>query len=325
LLSITPDHGDRGHPGLPVSLVGQNTHFDEAGLAITFSTLEVRAINLNGIDHTNLEADLLISREATEGTIDVTVSLGFDTGCTDCEQVVLADGFAVTAPGSLDVADPWILEVDKQVSIDFTATDGQFQPGVTTLFFDPPDGLELVSVTVDDSDHLTAEVGVAEYASGDPRDVIAVSGPEVAIGPGLVDVYHPEIRRITPTTAFPGTSPSATIVGRDIPFDASTQVEFSPAGVTVDSVSFDPEEPDEIGLQLTVAQDAPVQSYDVTVTAQGITVVGLGIFEVVTMKPKDSDGGCSCGGATAGSTLLGLCLGLLVLLRRRRHFAPPGP
>jgi uncharacterized protein (TIGR03382 family) len=321
LLSITPATGDRGHPGLPVSLLGQNTHFDQSGIAIEFSSADIRAVDLTPVDPLNLEATLVIMPVAIEGSIDVSVVLGADTGCTDCEITTLAGGFEITAPGTLTAADPWILESGATPTVTMTATDGQFVQDETYLVFQPPDGIEPLAVTVTDADHLSAELQIADDAPGDPRDVIAVTGSEVALGPGLVDVFHPEIRRLSPGTAFPGTNPLVTVKGTDIPFDADTQVEFSGTGITVDSVTFDPEEPDEIAAQLTIAADAPLEKRDVTVTAGIIQVVGVELFEVVELTEKDDEGGCSCSASVPGTvaTLSWLGLGLLGLLLCRRR------
>jgi len=321
LLSVTPAHGDRGHPGLPVTLLGQNTHFDEEDLAVGFSDSSIRATDLSGTDPTNLEAVLIIGEQAAEGTVDVTVSLGAQADCTTCERVTLADGFEVTAPGSLDSADPWILEAGETPSVAFAASDGQFLDGQTVLMFEPPDGIEVLNLTVQDADHLTAELQVDAEAPGDPRDVIAVSGSEVALGPGLVDVYHPELRRATPSTAFRNTSPSVTITGVDVPFDAGSQVEFSGAGISVSAVTFDPEMPNQIVADINVAADAPLEIRDITVTTAVLQVTGVGLFEVVEMAQKEEDQGCTCGSRSAPFSGLGLGLGLVLLgwIRRRRR------
>ena len=326
LLSVTPNHGDRGHPGLEVALVGQNTHFDEEEVRMSLSDPGIRETQLNASDPENLGATLIISDTATEGLHDVTVTVG-ESGCSGCEEVTLTDGFEVTAPGSLDSADPAFISAGEGASISITATDGQFVQGQTELSFEPPDGIEVTSLNVVDADHLTADIQTTADAPGDTRDVRAVTGTEVAVGLALIDIYNPQILGLTPNVGQPGWDLGVTIFGVDMPFDASTTATFAGSGITVSSMEFDPAEPDQIKAQISIAADAPLGHRDVTVDAQGVVVTLPEAFRVITPPPpKEDNGGCSCGGSggQAGSVLVlvGL-LGLALVRRRVKVITPP--
>lgn len=327
LLSVAPDHGDRGHPDLEVSLVGQNTHFDEDEVRVSLSDPGIRETQRSASDQENMTITLIISDTATEGLHNVTVAVG-ESGCTSCEEVSLADGFEVTAPGTLDSADPALIEAGGSATVSIAATDGQFVQGQTTLAFEPPDGVEVTSLNVVDSDHLTADIQTTADAPGDARDVRAVTGTEVAVGFGLVDVHNPQILGLTPNISEQGWDLNVKVFGVDIPFDANTQVAFSGTGITVNSVNFDPAEPDQIEARISVAESAPLGKRDVTVTAGGMEVTLPNAFTIKLplLNGGDDNGGCSCGGKSTFSVLVMVGLLGLALFRRRLEviIRPPG-
>lgn len=325
LLSITPDHGDRGHPGLEVALVGQNTHFDAGEVRVSLAIPNVQETQLNASDAEHMTAVLILADDASEGPVNVTVAVGASS-CGNCEKVTLQDGFDITAPGTLDSADPAAIEAGDSASISITATDGQFVQGQTSLVFEPSQGVEVTSLNVVDSDHLTAEIQTAADAPGDARDVRAVTGTEVAVGFGLVDVHNPQILGLTPNSAEQGWDLNVTVFGVDIPFDSATTLTFSGTGINVSSVSFNSAEPDQVSAQISITDDAALGRRDVTVIAQGVEVT---LLEGFTIRPPllnggDDNGGCSCGSKSPGSMLVvvGL-LGLALLRRRVKVILPP--
>ena len=318
LLSVTPDHGDRGHPGLEVALVGQNTHFEDDEVRVSLADPGVRETQLSASDAEHLTTVLIIGDDAAEGPVNVTVSVGAES-CGNCEKVIRQDGFTITAPGSLDSADPATIDAGAGASVAFTATDGQFVQGQTALVIEPPEGVEVTSLNVVDSDHLTAEIQVAADAPGDARDVRAVTGTEVAVGLGLLDIVNPEILGLTPNNAEQGWDLETTILGVDIPFDSATTVTFSGTGISVSSVSYDPAEPDQLKAQISVADDAALGRRDVTVNAQGVEVTLLEGFTIRSsiFNGGNGNGSCSCGGGSRGSVLVLVGLLVLAFLRRR--------
>ncbi len=322
LLSVTPDHGDRGHPGLEVALSGQNTHFDAQEVRVSFHDPRARETQLNAADAEHLTIVLILPDDASEGLVDVTVSVGPDS-CTNCEEVTRPDGFEITAPGSLDSAEPADIDAGASADVSIAATDGQFAQDQTTLVFEPPEGVEVTGLNVVDSNHLTASIQITAEASGVARDVRAFTGTEVAVGFGLIDIRNPEILGVTPSAGQPGWDMNVKVLGVDIPFDAGTQVTFSGTGITVNSVSFDPAEPDQVAVQISIAEDALPGSRDVSVNAQGVAAAKPGAFKVRISPPPDENGGCSCSAGSPASMLFLVGLLGLVLFRRRIKLRVP--
>ena len=319
LLSISPDHADRGHPGLALELSGENTHFDAQQVELTFSGQGVTATNEQAADATHLSARVRIDTSASEDARDVRVQVG---GACDwlmpsaCERTELAAAFTVTAPGSLDSADPSELEADGDVDVSISATDGQFVSDNTQLVFEPSDGIEVLSILVTSPDQLVASLRLSADASGVARDVTAVTGTEVAFGQSLVDVHNPQIGSITPAAGFQGTLVRVLIVGIDLPFSAASTVQIDAAGVTVGDVVFDPEYPDRITTGFTIADEAIPGSRQVTVAAGEVSATS--VFTVME-RPDPSKEGCGCAAEPTGTAWLGL--GLLALFGLRFRIA----
>ncbi len=328
LLSIFPVHGDRGHPGLAVELVGQNTHFDAIEVKVSFSGDGVRATPGSAADSTHLTARLEIADSADEGQRDVSVQAG--GACewrmpAPCEMVGLDSAFTVTPPGTIDSADPAVVAAGGDVTVALSATDGWFVQDQTSLVVDPPDGIEVLSVIVQGADQLQVDLRIDDDAPGEPRDVRAVTGTEVAVGLGIIDVDNPQILKLTPGAGYQGQSAlPLRITGIDIPFSTETLVAFSGQGVTVDEVDFFAAEPDELTVVVSIAEDAPTGPRDLTVTAGAIEVTAKGIFTVAA-RPEPEEGGCGCAAAhrsSAGSLFLLLALWGLRGLRTSRRRRP---
>ncbi len=325
LLSIDPDHGDRGHPGLAVSVVGQNTHFSAERVFLEFSGSGVVGAVEEATDDTHLEGRMVIAPSAAEGPHDVAVQVG---GACDllvpapCERPLLADGFTVTSPGSLDSAEPDLVNPGESVEVAIQATDGQFDAASTELVFDPAAGIEVTGLAVDGPNALRAQLDIADDAPGDVRDVRAVTGTEVALGLELFDVHNPQIRDLRPAHAEQGRSRlRVEVAGVDIPFSAETEVEFSGTGITVSAVDFEPQRPDQVTVTIAIAEDAPIGLRDVTVRGADFELTAANAFRV--MLPSRGDAGCGCGGRApgaappaAGWVLLGVWL--LLTVRRQR-------
>lgn len=320
LLSVTPDHGDRGHPGLALRLEGQNTHFTDSDLSVLLAGADLEQVARDAVDDTHLDVVVALPDDLPEGAVDLTVALGRNAGCSQCERVTLASGFEVTRPGTIDQVTPRILEAGTSAVFDLSASDGGFVDGTTELVLVPDDGLEVLSATVNDADHLQAEIRAAPDAPGTLRDLRAATGTEVALGPGMLDVFRPEILTVRPRTALRGTQGiHLTIEGRDIPFDSATRILFSGEGITVEQVSYDADAPDRIEAVLSVAETAAPGSRDVTVEAGDFTVTAEDAFRVIVYDdpgPGDDAGGCGCRTPAGGGWWAWLLVALAWLARR---------
>ncbi len=320
LLSVDPDHGDRGHPGLSVSLVGQNTHFDAGDVSLSLSTDNTRSTNLDASDATHLDAKLVLGSLSQEGLTDISVELGLASGCDNCEKVTLADGFEITTPGTLTGIVPDMLEAGGSVDVEITASDGQFVQGETSLVISPPEGIEVTDLSVTDADHLSATLDISADASGVPRNATAVTGTEVALGEGLIDVFSPAIDSVIPPSGLAGTNISVTITGQDVVFDESNEVSFSGTGISISQPEVNPDETNKIKVGLTIAADAEKTARDVTVKMGTVELTAPKAFQVTSLPINPPGGGCGCGSTVPFARATGLLFGLLFLLlivRRR--------
>lgn len=322
VVSIEPNHGDRGHPGLPVTITAQNARFDRIDPKLSFPSGYITAGSITVIDKDHLTTTLAIAGNATEGPTDVVVSLCSTYGSVEfCSNLDFSNGFSITTPGTLDSADPAIIKAGETVAVAFAATDGNFVDGQTALILQPSAGLTVTSLTVVDSEHLSAQIQADTKPTSGPRNVIALTGTEVAIGNKLLYLYSPQIQSVVPAGAYLGTPlVLVRITGADIPFDANTQVSFSGTGVTVSGVTFNSSTPNQVVAKVTVAATAAVGSRDLIVNAGALEVTDPKAFAVLKESENTTGkGGCSCG--QAGSIPLLLMMLLLPLGLRRR--SPP--
>jgi len=323
LLSISPASADRGHPGIEVSLVGQNTHFDDGDVSVLLAVAHTSCNWHHGDDATHLRARLVIGDDAPEGPGDVTVALGLGSDCGNCEAVTLAGGFTITAPGSILAVEPTDLPAGETVTIDVTGSEGHFSAGSSQVFIEPPEGIEVGTVVVSDADHLQAELTITADASGRPRDISVVSGPEVASGTGLVDVSNPAIERVFPGSGLPGSELELTIQAVDFTFAAGSQVVFSGSGISVLAVTVDGLDASRLLVDIAIAADAPLGPRDLTVSSGTREFFLPAAFSVTSLPTGSAGSGCSCSSqptGTAGWWLLALLLAALSGRRRGRFF-----
>jgi len=321
LVSASLASADRGHPGIAFSLVGEHTHFDAGELVAGLSGQGSRADGVVADDATHLSGDLVLAESAAEGGRDwvAVVDNGRCGGALPCERVSLADAFEVTAPGAILSVTPERVEAGVEVDVAIVAQDGAFVADATSLHLDPPDGIEVLSVTVSGADALSARLRVSAEASGVPRSLKTVAGPEVALGQALLDVHHPEIVRVIPSSVpvdMAGITLRVECV--DLALDAAAQVSVSGEGLTLGAISFDPAVPDQLRVALDVAASAPLGPRDLSVTAGGVTAVAEAALRVVAAPGGgDDEGGCASAGAGPAGSGLGLAA-LLALARRQR-------
>jgi len=323
LLQVTPARADRGHPGLAIEFLGEHTHFDGGEVVAGLTGTGDAMVGLMATDATHLSGSLVLADDAAEGVRGWTVAV--NTGrCTwaapvvPCESVSLPDAFTVSAAGTIQSVAPALVEAGADVEVIVTGVDAAFAAGQTSLRFEPPEGIEVLSISVTSDSQLTASLRVAAEAEGTLRALRAVTGPDVALGVDVLDVHHPAVRRVIPSAIPAGTlNMTVHVECVDLPLDASAQVSLSGEGITVGAVSFDPEAPDRVSVVLDVAETAPIGPRDVRVTAGGITAVGEGALSVTRATPQD-DGGCASAGGPAGA---GLWSVLLLAYRRRRSLS----
>ncbi len=317
LLSVSPNHGDLGHPGLSLLLQGQNTHFDYADVTASLSTAGTSILLENVLSATEMEASLGIGATAKLGPADISVSLGLGQGCENCESVLLNDGFELTAPGVLAYDGPQ-LAPGQTTELTISAVDGGFDSAQTVLLIEPEDGIEVVSLTVQDENHLTASLHISVDADGNPRDAKTVTDTEVAMGTGIIDVLQPAFEGIVPAFGLQGAALTLLINTVDLDLDAASQVSFSGAGMTLAAPIYDPSLPDQITVSATIADDAPLGTRDLTLRTAAQEIAAPAVFQI--RKASAADEGCSCTHTPShtGTALLGLMLLAIYFFRGNR-------
>jgi len=318
LVSITPNHADRGHPGLTVQLAGQNVRFDAAQPGISSSPAGLGGEYFNAAGPDVLDFRLKVSGAMPEGTTDLVYACCLPGDETECPNLVLHGAFEVTAPAAVTRVEPASIRVGPDQTLAITAPGGNFLSGETQVFIQPENGVTVRTVTVTDSDHLTVTVSVDDTATGGAHTILAITGTEVAIGNDALDISNPRITRVAPRGIYPGRSATVTIEGESIPFSDSTTVQISGDGLTLGAVEYDGNYPNRVRLNVAAAETATPGKRDVTVVAGPISQTAPEAFSVYPPQtPDTAGGGCGCGGGS-GVGLPGL-LALALALRPRRR------
>jgi uncharacterized protein (TIGR03382 family) len=266
-----------------------------------------------------------------EGPVDLWVTLSWEGAPEPLPTLTLAGSFQVTTPGIITAVTPDSVTPGQTATLQISGQDGNFIDGVTTLVIYPETDLEVRSVVVSSADALQAEVAVGPNPPSGAHSLIAVTGGEVAIGTDLLDIFNPQITRVVPSGAFQGTTElQVRVQGQDIPFDASSTIAFSGAGITVGAVTYDAASPDQIEATISVDPAAAIGARDVTATVAGVAYTKPGAFRVLELTTGDGGGGCGCGsgvgagGAWAWLLALGGWLGRRALRSGRRSTAGSG-
>ncbi|MBW2699620.1 MAG: hypothetical protein JRF33_02270, partial [Deltaproteobacteria bacterium] len=302
LLSVTPDHGDAGHPALALTLLGQNTHFDGAGLELSTSEGGIFLAHRSNASPEEVTIVVWLLDDTVRSLRDLQVRLGASS-CEVCEKVTLIDAFEVTEPGLILSLSPARAGPGDTPTVSITASDGEFIADQTQVVFEPPDGIEVLAVRVTNSDHLEMDLEISAEAIGDPRTIRAYTGTEVAVGHEAFDIHNPSLLSIRPTTTFQGTMGlSVTIKGIDVVFDTSATVEFSGQGVTAGPARPDAEHPEQFTVSVDVAADALPMARDVTVTQGELELVMERGFTVVAAPEPREEGGCACAAGNPSDT-----------------------
>ncbi len=325
LVSITPNHADRGHPRLAVTLAGQNARFDAAAPAISSSPVGLSGFYFTAAGPDTLNFNLIVSGVMPEGMTDVIYACCLPGDNVDCPNLVLHGAFEVTAPAAVTLVEPAFLNVGAHQTLAVTAPGGGFVQGETEAFIQPENGVTVEQVAVTDSDHLTLTVTVDDTVSGGAHSIVTITGTELAVGKDVLDISNPRITRVVPRGADPGRSVKLTVEGESIPFSAATTVQISGDGLTLGTVEFDANYPNRVRLDVAVAETATPGKRDLSVTAGAVSASASGAFSVYTPETPDTGGGgCGCGGA-AGAGGEGMLLSLMAwiaILRFRGSSRP---
>jgi RHS repeat-associated protein len=234
LSSITPNSGPQGQLNLPVTIVGQNTHFANSS-AIGLGT-GITVSNISATDATHLSAQLNIGASATTGVRTLTVTTG-------TEVVSLANAFTVTTPGNqapvITIAPTWSLALPARLTLTYTVTDdGLPSGGALTVSWDTVSGQGTVGFTNQTPTSISAgfsQAGsyVLRITATDTQltttSTVTVTVTGTPLPPPTVSIATPaDGAEITTTTNVTGTVDSPALVSWTLEYRPSGSSSFQP-------------------------------------------------------------------------------------------------
>lgn len=282
---VEPDWADQGILSWDINLYGSNTNFEQDVSEVSFSGsgFSVKSIEVDGPE--SLVATIAINGWTNTGFKTVIVTTGYEeVSCPACLEVTPADSIISITPSS-----EW---AGVALTLKIVVEDDYILDETSELHFSGS-GITVNGITINDKE-ITADIDIASEARGDLRDVIVVTGGQVAFGAQLFDVINPDIDRVSPGQGLRGSTLEVTILGIDTHFDGSSTVEFSGEGINLNSTSN--ESPSKIVVDITIGPDAPLGERDITVSTGIEVVVGEGMFSVYKpgTLPEGKARPCSC-------------------------------
>ena len=230
LLSITPNSGTQGQNGLPVSIIGLNTHFANTS-TIGLGT-GVTASNVVSTDATHLSAQLSIDGAAVAGTRTVSVTSG-------SEFVTLPNAFTVRGLPAITQVTPNMGPQGKQnLSVTITAQNTHFAQGTTIASLGA--GITIVSLTVTSLTGATAILNIDPATPTGARNVAVTTGSEVVTLNNGFTVTNgvPILLSVNPNTGKQGhQSLPVTLVGQFTHFQQGISQASFGGGITVVSLT----------------------------------------------------------------------------------------
>jgi hypothetical protein len=215
--AVTPNQGQQGQT-LAVTIIGDNL---TGASSVSFGP----EITVNGFTPaaTQISASITIDHYATEGTRDVSVTVGGETG-------TLINGFTVTqAPPIVNSVTPATGIQGQSLSVTIS---GDYFAVPATVDFGPE--ITVASSAVDNATQISASLTIADYATvGTCNVTVTVGALTGTLTDGFtVDQAPPVVDSVTPDTGAQGQS-LPVVVNGDY-FDGVTAVDFGP-GITVDN------------------------------------------------------------------------------------------
>jgi hypothetical protein len=283
---VEPDWADQGIFLWDIDLYGSNTNFEQGLSEVSFSDSDITVEETVVVGPETLTATIAVDGWADTGPRTVIVATG-------CEEVSCSDCFEVTPAELVEGITPSSAEDDVTLTVEVAVVNGYTLDDTSELHFSGG-GIEVINGITFKDTVITANIAISLGARGNLRDVIVVTGGEVAFGEKLFDVINPDIDRVSPGHGLRGSTLAVTILGIDTHFDSGSTVEFSGEGINLNSTSI--ESPSKIVVDITIDPDAPLGERDITVSTVDGDLVGEGIFSVYKpgTLPEEKDRPCSC-------------------------------
>jgi hypothetical protein len=270
IAQVTPNQGGTSET-LNVAITGTNTHFAQGGTTVSFgSGITVNSLTVNSL--TSATANITIAANAPTGNHNVTLT-------TQGETATAVNAFTVystepviqfVSPSSLAQSASGNLKVIGSLTHFDANTEFDFGPGVTVN-----------SKTIVSNVEATVNVSVAALAARTTRDVTAITGSETAVGLQKFSVTAGPafISSVSPTQGRQNQNGlQVTITGNGTHFTAVAPTVNLGPGVTVTNVQVTSDT--LLVATVNIAQNAPVQLNDVSVTTSGELASLAGAFEV---------------------------------------------
>ncbi len=320
---VEPAWADQGIFSWDIDLYGSNTNFEPGVSEVSFSGsgITINSIVVDGPE--TLTATIAVDIWTDTGPRTVIVATGYEeVSCPGCFEVTPADSIISITPSSAWAGVALTVEI---------VVESDYVLGATSKLYFSGSGITVNVVTINGKG-ITADIDITSEARGNLRDVIVVTGGEVAFGAQMFDVIHPDIDKVSPGHGLRGSTLEVTILGIDTNFDDSSTVEFSGEGIYLNSTSI--ESPSTILVDITIDPDAPLGKRDVTVSTGVEELIGEGMFSVYKpgTPPEEEVGPCSCAaiGPTADGnlkpeemigTILPFLLVLILFIYLRKHLS----
>ncbi len=283
---VEPDWADQGIFSWGITLYGSNTNFEQDVSEVSFSGSGITVEETVVVGPETLTATISVDRWAQIGPRTVIVTTGNEeVSCPACLVVTTADLVVSIIPSSA--------EDDVTLEVEIVVANGYTLDGTSELYFSGS-GIDVINGITINGTTITADITISPGARGNLRDVIVVTGGEVAFGEKMFDVINPDIDRVSPGQGLRGSTLVVTILGIDTNFDVFSTVQFSEEGIYLNSTAI--ESPSRIVVDITIDPDAPLGKRDIIVSTGAEVVVGEGMFSVYKpgTLPEEKDRPCSC-------------------------------
>ena len=259
LSSVNPSGGRQGQQNLPVTLVGQFTHFQQGSSQVNFGA-GITVLSLTVGSPSNATAVLSIDPSAATGARSVTVTTG-------SEVVTLNNGFTVgqSTPISLLVSPNNGQQGQQNLSVTITGQSSHFVQGASDVSFGA--GITVASLAVSSPTSAIAILNIAPGATLGGRTVtLATNGEVGTLNNGFtVLAAAPSLLSIAPNTGQQGQQNLPVVItGQFTHFlQGTTQANFG-AGVSVASLTVN--SPTVVTAILNIASGAATGARTVTLT-----------------------------------------------------------
>jgi hypothetical protein len=275
LASISPASGVLG-TNVPVTLTGtnfaSNSTVNVSGSGITVSNVQV-------VSATQITATFGIATNATPGADTVTV--------TSAGLITNGVTFTVTVPTLISISPVGGVQ---GMNVPVTLTGTNFAPNATVNVSDS--GVTVSNVQVVSATQITATFGITSNSIPGVDTVTVTSAGVVTNGVTFTVTAVPTLISINPASGAQGTNVPVTLTGTN--FAASSTVNVSGSGITVSNVQV--VSATQITATLTIASNAALGGYTVSVTSAGVTSNGV-TFTTVPPPPVLSSLSPASGGA----------------------------